>query len=255
VLRSGGGGGGAAADVVALEAWVDEDPGLGHGIPIAVAPGQETTAVVDLDLSAETIGFHVLHVRARSADGLWSHGLSQPVLLLDNTPPVVEPVAAFRWRFAGPGVDPLQTWSVAVGAPAEEVEATFEASTAALSEGEAYVLHLWAEAESGVRGLEYRLDLVEHRTPQHLRLSWSEGTVRLDWDAVPGADSYAVYGRAHDAPPGAVFAPLATGLDSAWHETAEPAPAAFYRATATRDDAPARPVAAARRGGGVAPGR
>jgi hypothetical protein len=61
-------------NVVAGEYFIDTDPGVGAGQPIAVSPGTDITNLnFSFDVTDLTPGFHALYVRFRDAAGRWSH--------------------------------------------------------------------------------------------------------------------------------------------------------------------------------------
>ena len=68
-----------AAEIVAAEAFFDDDPGLGQGMPLPVTP---QGVVVDFSgtLVAGDVspGFHKAFVRVKDAEGRWSVSLDQP---------------------------------------------------------------------------------------------------------------------------------------------------------------------------------
>ena len=64
--------------VVAMEYFIDSDPGFGQGIPISVPMALNINNLMDtLDVSGMTDGLHHLNIRARDSKGAWSHTNSQ----------------------------------------------------------------------------------------------------------------------------------------------------------------------------------
>lgn len=60
-------------DVVALEYFVDDDPGFGRGKPVPFTPGTDIKNLVfSVDMTDVSIGDHQLYLRARDAKGAWS---------------------------------------------------------------------------------------------------------------------------------------------------------------------------------------
>jgi len=65
---------GPAPHIVRLEYFVDTDPGYGNGMPITITPGQDIgNAVINLSLIPLNPGVHVLGVRSKDANGVWSY--------------------------------------------------------------------------------------------------------------------------------------------------------------------------------------
>ncbi len=62
---------GATATVDAIEYYIDTDPGPGNGIPVALTAATSLNLFPSLATASLSAGFHILHVRARDADGNW----------------------------------------------------------------------------------------------------------------------------------------------------------------------------------------
>jgi hypothetical protein len=72
-------GGSTAPNIVALEYFFDDDPGVGNGSSLPVTPSVDIVdLVVGANISALVVGPHLLHVRARDANGVWSTTESYP---------------------------------------------------------------------------------------------------------------------------------------------------------------------------------
>ncbi|MGV3763995.1 Ig-like domain-containing protein [Parapedobacter sp.] len=84
-----------AVDITDAEFFIDEDPGVGNGVPIAIGPAAGTAEfVVDVPTEGLTIGEHLLFVRAKSANG-WGGAESHEFTIAESTkpePPVIESV-------------------------------------------------------------------------------------------------------------------------------------------------------------------
>ncbi len=56
-----------------VEYYIDTDPGVGNGIPVAFTPGTDfSDLLVSINIAGLTTGAHKLHLRARNQDGRWS---------------------------------------------------------------------------------------------------------------------------------------------------------------------------------------
>ena len=63
-------------NVVAMEYFIDNDPGFGSAIPITVStPGNTINETFNVDLSSVSDGIHKLYIRTLDANGDWSHAL------------------------------------------------------------------------------------------------------------------------------------------------------------------------------------
>ncbi|MGL1889282.1 MAG: PKD domain-containing protein, partial [Reichenbachiella sp.] len=80
----------AQTTVVALEYYIDEDPGLGLGTSIALSPDTEVTVDQSLDLSALALplGTHTIYVRSQDSNGKWSFYEGRRFLISDAANPV-----------------------------------------------------------------------------------------------------------------------------------------------------------------------
>jgi hypothetical protein len=59
-------------DVVAVEYFVDNDPGFGNATNVPILPGADLTQSFTASLSNLPAGFHTFYIRSKSADGKWS---------------------------------------------------------------------------------------------------------------------------------------------------------------------------------------
>ena len=57
---------------IAVEYFVDTDPGPGNGTAIPVTPGDTVNVLASLPMTGYTPGFHYLYVRAKTTEGVWS---------------------------------------------------------------------------------------------------------------------------------------------------------------------------------------
>jgi hypothetical protein len=63
----------ALENIVAMEYFVDSDPGLGSGTPVVVSPqGTDIQETFTVNIDALSSGFHTLYVRAQDNKGRWS---------------------------------------------------------------------------------------------------------------------------------------------------------------------------------------
>ncbi len=60
------------ANVVAMEYYLDSDPGVGNGTPIAITPGPAPETTFIIPAADLTPGFHQIVVRAKDENDLWS---------------------------------------------------------------------------------------------------------------------------------------------------------------------------------------
>ncbi len=84
----------APQNIVAAEYFIDIDPGLGSGVPIAVTPGVNImNSSIAINTTGLTGGVHRLAVRTRSNEGKWSIAvLKEFVVDLDPAYPAAPPI-------------------------------------------------------------------------------------------------------------------------------------------------------------------
>jgi hypothetical protein len=64
----------AVTNITRVEYFIDTDPGMGSGIPIAFVQGKQVAdAVAQINITGLTAGTHTLGWRSRQANGAWGH--------------------------------------------------------------------------------------------------------------------------------------------------------------------------------------
>lgn len=91
--------------ITQLEYYFDTDPGFGNGISIPITVAADITRDFSIPFNAVSEGFHLLYVRAKSNNGLWSLPVSRPVLVQRNAQSAsVSPIDRIEYFFdADPG--------------------------------------------------------------------------------------------------------------------------------------------------------
>lgn len=90
-------------DVVALEWFIDTDPGFGQANAISFSPGSQETVSIAITLPNELpIGFHKFHIRAKDAFGTWSMVQNQN-FFKTNELPTIQNIARLEYFL---GADP-----------------------------------------------------------------------------------------------------------------------------------------------------
>ncbi len=93
----------SAATFLALEYFLDEDPGTGYGTPWPSIPSSGGWTIGDLDLDSLSPGLHRLGVRSRTSDGLWGFAQFIPFFAPAPVEPTSGLVAAEYFYDADPG--------------------------------------------------------------------------------------------------------------------------------------------------------
>ncbi|MFC3811281.1 3-coathanger stack domain-containing protein [Lacihabitans lacunae] len=91
-----GGSGSMPADIVAMEYFVDADPGVGNGTAIPITAGQSVdNAMFNVDVIGLSNGIHLLSVRAKNANNQWSSTTVDAFTKKDNIVSIGSVPAAF----------------------------------------------------------------------------------------------------------------------------------------------------------------
>ena len=130
-----GGGPPAAAPIVAVEYFVDNDPGFGQATALNVSAATTLDEQFVVDVTALSEGFHRLFVRARDADGNWSLTQRRHFYKanLGGGPPAAAPIIAVEYFVDNdPGFGQATALNVSAATTLDE---QFVVDVTALSEG------------------------------------------------------------------------------------------------------------------------
>lgn len=84
----------AQPNINQVEYFADTDPGFGNGTSVVFAPQQDVSVLFPLLLNQEP-GVHLIGLRAKDADGMWSHTNFIPVYVEDNTVGLIDRMEYF----------------------------------------------------------------------------------------------------------------------------------------------------------------
>jgi gliding motility-associated-like protein len=73
-----------AQTITRVEYYFDSDPGFGNGVSIPLTVAADITLNFSVPLNTISEGFHLLYIRTKSNNGLWSIPYSRPVLVQRN---------------------------------------------------------------------------------------------------------------------------------------------------------------------------
>ncbi|MEM6723431.1 MAG: LamG-like jellyroll fold domain-containing protein, partial [Bacteroidota bacterium] len=107
---------GSAPDIVEAEFFWDTDPGTGNATPVAnISNAQDINgSTFSLDLTGLSDGFHLLQVRSKDANGVWSHTNKWFVYKLPDSSIKPEIIAAEYFWNGDPGFEngqPIPGWT------------------------------------------------------------------------------------------------------------------------------------------------
>ncbi len=124
-----------SSPIAAVEYFIDTDPGVGNGTPLATTGGQTITTNYNIVLPTLTTGFHNLFIRTKNATGVW--GMYEGRVFYVRPTTVVlssSPVVAAEYFFnTDPGIG--SGTALASFASSQTLNVTTTAITTGLSQG------------------------------------------------------------------------------------------------------------------------
>lgn len=92
-----------AGNIVKMEYFFNADPGLGNGIDVPVAPGQNLSNVAfNASVASLSTGLHTLYVRTKDAQGKWSitfHQIFTRIQGLSGNPAIISKIEKAEYFF------------------------------------------------------------------------------------------------------------------------------------------------------------
>jgi len=83
-------------DITELEYFIDEDPGFGNAVKIAITENTAIDVLYTIDIDTLSEGLHTLYMRSRDANGRWSTTFSKPFIFSgDNIYPDITKLEYF----------------------------------------------------------------------------------------------------------------------------------------------------------------
>ena len=86
-------------EVTAMEYFIDDDPGAGNGIPIAVTPGTSVNINISIDVSSLSSGLHFLYIRTQDDLGNWGTAERRPFQVAAPVAPVQRRIVQIEYFF------------------------------------------------------------------------------------------------------------------------------------------------------------
>ena len=133
------------------EYFIDADPGFGEGTEITITPGTHIDETFVADLSGVTEGSHVLYVRVRDDNGVWSLTQAKP-FFVESSPPEerIPDIVSVEYYFTG---DDTETAPRIFDdfTPSRDIDVTFDADLTGLSAGKTYTIHTVLIDDEGKR--------------------------------------------------------------------------------------------------------
>ena len=115
------------SEIVKVEYFFDNDPGIGNGTSIDVsAPAESIDQLFSLSTDGISTGLHTLSIRVQNSNGVWSLA-TRKLILIDGNAGYSEIVKVEYFFDTDPGIG--NGTSIDVSAPAESIDQLFSLST------------------------------------------------------------------------------------------------------------------------------
>lgn len=119
------------SSVVAIEYFIDTDPGVGSGTIIPITPGQTVDEAASIATSALPSGHHTMYMRAMDSDGIWGEVESRYFFIDDFGSSLIDGIEYFIDTDPGTGAGTQIDLNPDVAA----LDSTINFNTSALSSG------------------------------------------------------------------------------------------------------------------------
>ncbi|MBL7994655.1 cadherin-like domain-containing protein [bacterium] len=147
------------ADIVKMEYFIDNDPGLGFGNDIPVTAGADITKSITLGLAGVSGGFHTLYIRSKDTDGNWNLLQAKAFYKTpDGQSHTSSPVVSIDYYFTKGGTN-TSKYSYTGFVPSYDVQTTFNPLFGDLMADSTYDMHISAKDSAGNSSVLYSTQL------------------------------------------------------------------------------------------------
>ena len=184
-----------APDIVKMEYYIDDDPGYGCSVDVPVPADSTVAKDFIVDLTDVVNGFHILHVRTKDANGLWSLTYARPFLKENTCAADAAPdIVSIEWFFSADTVLPGE-FSYTEFSHADSVAVDFSASIRHLNPDSSYFIHFFAKDANGGRSFEevHEFGIEFYNTAPELIKPIADCTLDEDFDTLVVADLDTVF--------------------------------------------------------------
>ena len=140
--------------ITAAEYFIDTDPGVGNATALTISSGNTIDETFSISTTGQPEGLHVLHIRVKDNNDVWSLFFRDYFYVQDGTtPPTPKPITAAEYFVDNdPGVGSGTALSISAG---NTINETFSITTTALASG-LHVLHIRTRDDDGTWSLYFR---------------------------------------------------------------------------------------------------
>ncbi len=143
-----------APDIVALEYFIDADPGFGAGTNVPLLASSEVDHSFVADVSGLPLGFHRFYLRARNASGNWSLFSISPLVIENNAPHAINPqVVSIDWTVYDDTSGVISIGSFDDFEPLADLDLLFDAMLEVMSPDQTYTFAMQGRDNQGMRSL------------------------------------------------------------------------------------------------------
>jgi len=139
-------------DITFGEYWFDTDPGQGNGIPFQFPNPNDNVSTTDIfDASGLSEGYHMVGVRVRTGEGVWSHQQSRRFYVEGTiVPPIPNKIIAAEYFFdTDPGQGNATTINIGGATELVNLTNTIDITSAGLTEGQ-HALNIRFQSDNGL---------------------------------------------------------------------------------------------------------
>ena len=141
----------SATQIIAIEYFIDTDPGLGNGVQVDLSSGADITIQFDSELNSIPNGIHRLFVRAKDNNNNWSILGSRLFNVQSEPEQIASTINSINWTVSGYGITPFSESKI-ISVPLSELTENIFPNISGLTNGD-YTLSVTAVDNNGVTSL------------------------------------------------------------------------------------------------------
>ena len=142
-------------NIVELEYFVDTDPGFGAGTTVNLNNASVIDTSVTVNLAGVSPGLHILYIRAKDSNGLWSMAYIKPII--QNGTGIAPGIMALEYFF---DVDPGFGAATSIALNGSIIDTAVVFNVTGLSDG-MHILQMRAQDQNGNWGLTFNRPFIK----------------------------------------------------------------------------------------------